>query len=58
MERVRHELGFSNLFRVNLIGLKGGLAMMWHSEDVVGVVNYSSNHIHIGVIQLLVGSPG
>lgn len=47
MEVVLHDLGFPNLFRVDPVGHKGGLAMMWQSKDVVDVVNYSSNHIHM-----------
>lgn len=49
MEFVRHELGFSNMFIADSVGQKGGLVMLWHTEDVVEVVNSSKNHIHLKV---------
>lgn len=49
---VEQRIGFSNCFSVNLIGLSGGLAMMWSDDIALEVVNFSNFHIHTSMKEL------
>lgn len=45
LEMVKRRLGFQGCVGVNLIGRKGGLALLWRNPNVVEVFNFSQNHI-------------
>lgn len=47
MELVRHRIGFEGCLMVSALGRKGGLAMLWCTEEQVEVWNYSQNHISV-----------
>jgi exonuclease III len=34
METIRVKLGYTGLFVVNLVGLSGGLALLWEEQEV------------------------
>lgn len=37
MERIRHILGFPNMFVVDCVGKSGGLALLWREEIIVDI---------------------
>lgn len=45
-ELCKFKLGFVNYFAIDLVGSKGGIVLLWSSDVVLNVINYSSNHIH------------
>lgn len=46
MDTKKRRLDVSKYFAVNLLGKRGGVALMWHSEKTMEVINYSNYHIH------------
>jgi hypothetical protein len=46
LEVIRCKLGYLGLFMVDCIGRSGGLALLWDSETVVEIQNFSQHHIN------------
>jgi len=46
MEVIRCRLGFQWVFVVNLVGMSGGLALLWKEGLDLEIYNYSRSHIH------------
>lgn len=44
-KKIRNRVGYSNYFMVSSIGRKGSLALMWHNDIDLKIVNFSNNHI-------------
>lgn len=47
LNSVKMKLGFDNMFVVNSLDRKRGLAMLWKTENGTEIMNYSNNHIHL-----------
>lgn len=45
-EGIRCKLRFGGCFVVDLMGRKGGLALLWEKEVDIEIINYSQHHIH------------
>lgn len=45
LDSVRRRLDFIGCFGVNLIGRKGGLALLWRNLEALEVYNFFQNHI-------------
>ncbi len=51
MESIKTRLGYDGIFVVDSHGKSGGLALMWKSDILITIQNYSRWHIH-AMIQL------
>lgn len=49
LNSIKIRLRFENLFVINPLGCKGGLAMLWKSDQGIEVLNYFNNHIHLKI---------
>lgn len=50
IDELRRSLGFDFCFAVDRVGRSGGLAILWKSNFPCEVLNYSSNHIDVAVL--------
>ncbi|XP_019155974.1 PREDICTED: uncharacterized protein LOC109152787 [Ipomoea nil] len=48
-ERLRVKLGFDGVFKVDSVGTKGGLALLWRRNGTASLLSYSKNHVDIEV---------
>ncbi|XP_019176335.1 PREDICTED: uncharacterized protein LOC109171734 [Ipomoea nil] len=48
-ERLRVKLGFDGVFKVDSIGTKGGLALLWRTNGTASLLGYSRNHVDVEV---------
>ncbi|XP_019200076.1 PREDICTED: uncharacterized protein LOC109193678 [Ipomoea nil] len=48
-ERLRVKLGFDGVFKVDSVGTKGGLALLWRTNGTASLLSYSKNHVDIEV---------
>ncbi|XP_031099874.1 uncharacterized protein LOC116004082 [Ipomoea triloba] len=48
-ECVRIKLGFEGLFYVDNVGLSGGLALFWRTNNTAKLLSFSKNHIDVEV---------
>jgi exonuclease III len=46
IEGIRVKLGFRSLFVVELVGLSGGLALLWRDNHCLEIQNYTRRHIN------------
>jgi len=49
VERLRVKLGFDGLFYVESVGLSGGLALFWKSNNTAKLLSFSRHHIDVEV---------
>lgn len=52
-EKIQYKLGFENMFVVDRVGCRGGLALMWKKGVDVSIQNYSRHHINARIIDLV-----
>lgn len=45
LDSVRLRLGFMGCLGVNVVGRKGGLALMWRNAEDAEILSYSQHHI-------------
>lgn len=48
-QRVAKRFKYDGYIVVEAIGKSGGLMLLWKWEELVGLVNYSQNHINVVV---------
>ncbi|XP_031092171.1 uncharacterized protein LOC115996872 [Ipomoea triloba] len=56
MEEVKVQIGYENMFVVDVVGHKGGLALLWMSSIDLDITAYSNNHID-AVLAMDIGRP-
>lgn len=49
IKTISSKLGFLNYFTIDIVGQKGGLAMMWKDDVNLEILNYSRRHINTKV---------
>jgi hypothetical protein len=55
IDELKYVLSFDYCFSVDRIGRGGGLAFLWKKSINCNITNYSTNHIHIEVIDAIKG---
>lgn len=55
MEKIKSRIGAKYCFLVNLVGSKGGLAMLWFKETDLEIINFTDFHIHNKIVEKFLG---
>lgn len=53
LQRLKTNLGFTNCFMVDSMGMSGGLALLWHDEMDIHLLSFSKNHIDVKISKWL-----